>query len=185
VGVGGQAGAVDVLAEAVELLLAQPPEQEGAGVDAGRRVALDEDEIAAVLFGRPAPEMDEADVVERRRRGEAGDVAAEVGAALVGAQHHRQRVPAHVGADAVLDRVIARRGDLAVGRDGVDVFGVGAVGLVDAGKAAQLDQALDDVVGALGAFLLDDGLEGVEPLARFLGIGVAGAGDDGSGGRHG
>ena len=42
------AAVVDLLAEALELLLGQPALEEGARVDAGRGVALEEDEVAAV-----------------------------------------------------------------------------------------------------------------------------------------
>ena len=44
--------AVDFLPVVVELLLGQAAEHERARIDAGRRVALEEDEIAAVLLGR-------------------------------------------------------------------------------------------------------------------------------------
>ena len=73
----------------------------------GERVALEIDEIAAVAVVGGAPEMDEAGVVERRRRLEAGDVAAELGGFLVGAHHHRHRVPADVAADGLLELAIA------------------------------------------------------------------------------
>ncbi len=172
--IGRQAFAVDVLAETVELIFVQATEQKRAGIDTGRRMALHEDQVATMRFGRRTPEVDEADVIQRGRRGEAGDVAAEIRVALVGAQHHRQRVPAHVGADLVLDGVVARRDDLAVGRNGIDVFGIGTVGLVDAGQAAEFDQALDEKVRALRAFLFDYRLEGVQPFAGFLAVGVEG-----------
>ena len=77
--IGRDALAVDLLAEVVHLLVGEAAEHEGARVDAGRRVALDEHEVAAVLGRRRVPEVVEADVVERRRRGEARDVAADVG----------------------------------------------------------------------------------------------------------
>jgi hypothetical protein len=74
--IGGQALAVDLLAVAEELLLREAPFEEGAGVDAGRGMALHVDEVAAVLGVVPAPEMHEAGVVESGRRLEARDVAA-------------------------------------------------------------------------------------------------------------
>ena len=92
--IGGEAVAVDLLTEAEQLLLGEPAFEEGAGVDAGRGVALDVDQVAAVALGRRMPEMHEAGVVEGRRRLEAGDVAAEFGGFLVGAQHDGRGVPA-------------------------------------------------------------------------------------------
>ena len=46
--IGRQALAVDLLAEVEQLLLGQPALEEGARVDAGRAVALDVDQVAAV-----------------------------------------------------------------------------------------------------------------------------------------
>ena len=76
--IGRQALAADLLAEVQELLFGQPPFEEGAGVDARRAVALEIDEVAAVLVVGGMPEMHEAGVVERRRRLEARDMAAEL-----------------------------------------------------------------------------------------------------------
>ncbi len=99
-------------------------------------------------------------------------MAAEVGISLVGTQHHGERIPAHKGADAVLEAVIAVRAHFLIGRDGVDVGGVGRVRDVDAGGTRQLNLLLDQVVGTLSALLLDHRTEGVEPLLGFLGVGV-------------
>ena len=89
----------------------------------GRRMALDEHEIAAVLVRRRVPEMVEADVVERRRRREARDVAADV-RVLVRAHHHRHRVPARVRADALLDRLVAGNAHLLARRGIVLMYAV-------------------------------------------------------------
>ena len=144
--------AVDFLAEVVHLLGGEPAQHERARVDAGRRVALDEHEIAAVLVGRRVPEMVEADVVEHRRRREARDVAADVGV-LVRAHHHRHRVPAHVVPDLLLDVEVARQPHLPVDRDRVDVGGVGRERQVRAGAARLVDQLLDQEVRAVGPFV--------------------------------
>ena len=63
-----------------------------------------------------------------------------------------------------------------VGRDGVDVGGVGRERHVDAGLARVVDQLLEQEVGALAAFGADDGRQGVEPFAGFLRVGVVGGG---------
>ncbi len=55
--------ASDLLAEVVELVLAEAAFEKGARVDPGRRVALQVDQIAAVLVGRRAKKMVEAHVV--------------------------------------------------------------------------------------------------------------------------
>ena len=47
--IAGDALAVDLLAEVEQLLLGEPAFHEGAGVDAGRRMALDVEQVAAVV----------------------------------------------------------------------------------------------------------------------------------------
>ena len=60
----------------LQLVLGEPAFEEGARVDAGRCVALDEHHVAGMLVGWRAPEMIEADFVQRGRRGVGRDVAA-------------------------------------------------------------------------------------------------------------
>ena len=165
--VRGQAAAADLLAEAVELLVGQPPLEERARVVAGRRVALEVDEVAAVLVGRRVPEVVEADLVERRQRLVAGDVAAELGGQLVGAHDHRDRVPADDRAQPALELRIAGERRLAVGRDRVDVGGVEARDRAGAGVLGALDDARQELARAVGAVVRDDGVERLEPLGRL------------------
>src|SRR5690606_24179979 len=117
----GNAAAVDLPAQVVDLRLGQAAFQEGARVDAGRGMALDVEQVAGVVFGRRTPEVVEADVVERGAGGEAGDVATEVAGLAVGPDHHRHRVPADDRADLPLHRLVTRDLGLQVRRDGVDV----------------------------------------------------------------
>jgi hypothetical protein len=76
-----QALAVDFAAEVQQLVFGQAAFQEGARVDAGRRVALDVQQVAAVVFARRFPEVVEADAQHVGQRGERGQVAAEVAVA--------------------------------------------------------------------------------------------------------
>ena len=61
------AGMAVLLAEAVELVGAEPALQERAGVDAGGGVALDEHLVAAARMRPAAEEVVEADLIQRRR----------------------------------------------------------------------------------------------------------------------
>ena len=146
------------------------PFEEGARVDAGRRVALEVDEVAAVAVVGGAPEMDEAGVVERRRRLEAGDVAAELGGFLVGAQHDRHRVPADVAADRLLELAVAGMRRLLLGADGVDVGGVGGERQLRALAPRGGDDGVEQLVDALEALESLDRIERVEPLAGLGGV---------------
>ena len=111
------AALLQLAAEVLELLRRQPAFEEGAGVDAGRGVTLEVDDVAVVVVALALEEVIEADLVERGGRGEGRDVAADAVLDLVGLHHHRQRVPAHQALDAALDlaaagerRLLLRRG---------------------------------------------------------------------------
>ena len=67
----------NLLPEMQYLCFGEPSFEEGARVDAGRRVPLDHDEIAAMMLGRRMPEMHEACFIERGCRLVARNVAAQ------------------------------------------------------------------------------------------------------------
>ena len=112
-GVGGEALAIDFPAEAVKAVLGNAPFKIGARVDSRRAVSLEEHQVTAVRIARRAPEVVESHVVEGRGRGEARDVPAELRGESVRLHHHRERVPAHEGADAPLDPGLAGRAFLS------------------------------------------------------------------------
>ena len=149
-GIGRQPLAVHLLAEVVELLCGEPPEEEGTRVDPRCRMPLHEQQIAFARIGARSPEVVVADVVQGRRRGEARDMTAHV-RVPVRAQHHGECVPPDVGANAVLELVVAGRTLFAMWRDGVDVGGIGAVGQIGARSSRLLDQPLEEVVRPLRA----------------------------------
>ncbi len=145
--------AADLLAEVAHLLLVEAPLEEGAGVDARRRVALEVDQVAAVVLGAGVPEVVEADLVERRRRLEAGDVAAELGGLLVGLEHQRGRVPADRRAQPPLDLLVARDRLLLAARDRVDVRRAVADRHERAGQAGLVHHPAQQRPRPLGAVL--------------------------------
>ena len=100
-----------------EVGFAQPPFEEGARIDAGRAVRLEEHQVAAVLLVAGAEEVVEAHLEQVGRAGVAGDVAAQFAVGRVGAHHHRQRVPAHQRSQPLLDRQVARERRLLLHRD--------------------------------------------------------------------
>ena len=146
--IGREALAADLLAEVPELLLGQASFEVGARIEAGARVALGEDHVAAVVLGGRTPEMIEADLVQRRRRGIRRDVAAILRAHAVRMHDHRDRVPADQRFDAPLERAVARVRFLARDMDRVDVGGVRLERQPGAGAARVVDKPVEQEMGA-------------------------------------
>ncbi len=174
--VGRQAAAVHLLAEFVQLILGDTSFQKCPRVNAGGRVALDENHVAAVFLARRMPEMVEADVVERCRGGEAGDVPAELAGLPVGLHHHGERVPADERADAPFDGRIAGGVFFTGLRDGIEIGGVGRVGEIRAFPSRLVDEHLEQVVRPLDAVALNDRVERLDPLLCFFAIDVGNLG---------
>ncbi len=175
VGVRRQAGALavlDLLAEPVELLLAEPALEERPGVDAGGAVALDVDLVPAAGVVLAAEEVVEADLVEARRRLVRRDVATDLEALAVGAGHHDRGVPADERADPALDLLVPGEPRLPLGRDGVDVVGAAQRRHADGLLAGPLEQTQHDVARPFAATFLDQAVEGGEPVAGLLRIDV-------------
>ena len=170
--VGAQPAPGDLLAEAEQVLLAEPALEEGAGVDAGRGVALHVDEVAPVLLARRVPEVVEADLVERRGRLVGGDVPAQLGGLRVGAQHGGHRVPADDRPDPVLELEVTGIRVLALGRDRVDVRARRDGAVVGARAARVLEHAVEQVAGALDAVVRDHRVECLDPFGRLLPVDV-------------
>ena len=173
-GIGRKAARPRLAPEAEQVLLAQAALQEGAGVDPRRGVALDHDQVAAVVVRRGVEEVVEADVVERGGGSEGRDVPAQALVVVVGAHHHRHRVPADDAADPPLQVSVARRRFLRPDRDRVQVGGGRLVRKVGAGAASLVDQGLEQEVGALRPLPVHDGLQGLQPLGRFRRVDVPG-----------
>ena len=178
------AGAGDLGPEMVELFLAQAAFHEGAGVNPRCRVPLEIHQVAADILVRCPEKMVEAHVVEHRRGGETADVAAEFRGLAVRPHHHRHGVPAHIGAQPVLQGQVAGAPLFQVGGDGVDVGGVGRIGQVGTGAAGLVHQVLDQEMGAFHALGFDYRRQGIQPFTGFLGIGI-GSGVSSLGGHQG
>ena len=176
--VARQTLAIHFLAEAVKLFFGQAAFQEGPGVDAGRAVALDIEQVTTVAFALGMPEMVETRTKHAGHGCERTDVPAQVAAVgrvkAVGAHHHGHGVPAHVGAQALFDGDVAGAAGFLLGLDGVHIPRVARKRHVDAVLAGVFQQLLDQKMGALSTFLVDDRGQRVHPLTGFLLIGVGG-----------
>ena len=169
-GIGSQALSADLLAEVHQLIVGETALEIGSGVDARRAVALEIDQVAAMRLVRGMPEMHEPGVIEGRCGLEAGDVAAKLGGFLVRLDDHRRGVPADVAADVLLELAVAWMGRLVLGRNGVDVSGVGGERQLRALAASGGDHRVQNVVDLGDALEGLDGIERVEPFARFVGL---------------
>ncbi len=170
--IGREPRAADLLAEHVELRLAHAALDEGARVDAGRRVPLEVDQVTAEVRGGRPPEVVEAHVVERGGRGEAGDVPAEVESLLARAQDHGGGVPPHERAQPVLDLVVAGGALLEVGRDRVQVCRPAAEGTEVPRPPRFFGELVQEKVRPFGALDGKNALERVDPFARLGWIGI-------------
>ena len=169
-GIGGQTLAADLLAEVHQLIVGETALEISAGINAGRAVALEIDQVAAVRFVAGMPEMHEPGVVKGRRRLEARNVAAELGGFLVRLDDHRRGVPADVAADVLLELAVARMGRLGFGRNGVDVSGVGGERQLRALATSGGDNRIQNVVDLADSLEGFDGIERVEPFVSFVGL---------------
>ncbi len=102
-------------------------------------------------------------------------MAADVGV-LVGANDHRHGVPADVGVNLDFHVRVARVLGLMLGRNGVDVFGIGRIRNIDTVLARLPDQLLDQKMGTIGTFLCDDAFQCLHPFTGFLGVCIHGGG---------
>ena len=168
--VGGQAVTVHLLAEVMQLLLADAPLEVGTCVDPGCRMPLEEHQITLLVVVGRAEEMVVRDVDQRRAGCEAGDMTTELARQPVGLHDHGHRIPAYEGADPTFHRAIAGKRILLGQRDGVQVGGIGAVGEVGARPAGLVDQFFEQKMRPIGAFVFEYAVQGLQPFLSFLGI---------------
>lgn len=96
-------------------------------------------------------------------------MAADIGV-FVGPDDHGHGVPADVGVDLDLHVRVAGVFGLLFYGDGVDVFGVGAVGDFCTHVACFGDDGFDEVMGSVRTFFFDDCFYCVDPFLGFLGV---------------
>ena len=162
-----QPAAADLAPEAVELLLREAALEERARVDARRGVALEEHLVAAARIVLAAEEVVEADLVQAGRAGVRREMTADAAVGAVGAQDHRDRVPADQPPDPPLQSLVTREERLLLGADRVDVARPRERRQPDMELACPLEQLEHQEPGAVLALVSHDLVEGIEP---FLGL---------------
>ena len=163
-GVAGEPLAAHLETEVVQLRLVEAPLDEGSGVDAGGGVPLEIDLVAGKTVRLPPEEVVEAHLVQRCRRRISGEMTSDAGVLGVGPCHHDRSVPADVGADPAFKVLVAGEPRLLVGGDRVDVGGRHRGREADLGGTCPLEQLHEKEPGPVTTALVDDGVEGVEPL---------------------
>ncbi len=154
-----EATATNLLPEPMELILAEPSLEEGAGVDPGRRVPLHVDEVARVLGGARAPEVVEADLVQRLGRLVARDVAPELRRGRVRLEHDRDRIPAHERSREALELRVTRERRLLVDGNRVHVRRAEPGRDLDAVLLGVIDRLVEQERHPLAPVALDDGVD--------------------------
>ncbi len=154
------------------MLFRQAPFQEGPRVDAGRGVSLEVDKVPLLVAVTAPEKVVEGHLRERCLRGEAGDVAANAAVVLVGAHHHRHRIPADEALDATLNRTVAGIRQLQFRRNRVHV---GRGEPVNAGSA-EAHRTVTEFPQQVGcpvrACFVHNLIQGLNPLGGFLWIQV-------------
>ncbi len=168
--VGGQSPAVHFTPEIVQLIFVEAPLQEGAGIDPGGTVTLEEDQVAQLFVVAPLEKIVEAHVVQGRRRGKAGDMATQALVVLVCPHHHGQGIPADQGADAALHEQVAGHTLFPRGGNGIAKRGGDGIGRGDAGFGGGIEQLADQKPRAFLSLETDDGVQGFEPFLCFCRI---------------
>ena len=131
----GQTLAPHFLAKVEQLLFTQAPLHIGPGIDTGCHMTLNVEAVTSMVFAFGVPEVVKAGTKHVGQRRERPDVPTEIAAIdrvmAVGLDHHRHRVPAHVGAQPLLDFDIAGAALFFVGPNRIDVAGGGRKRHVD------------------------------------------------------
>ncbi|SLM99327.1 Alkyl hydroperoxide reductase subunit C-like protein [Brachybacterium faecium] len=157
-----------LLPEAVEVRLAQPPLEEGAGVVPGRGVALPEHLVPAAGMIRSPEEVVQSHLVERRDARVGGDVSAHAHAGALGPMHHDGGVPPDDRPVLPLELLIPRVCGLELCGDGVDVVGGPGGRCGDAVQAGALDQIGEDALGRDRSARTDEPVQRGRPLVVLL-----------------
>ena len=147
-----------------QLLLGKVAFEKSTRVNAGRGVWLEVHQIATVVAIGGAEKMIEADFKQISSRREAGDMATQLAVGTIGAHHHRQRVPAQIGAETLFNIQVARVRCLLLNRNRVRVRRVAQALRFDAALAGESGQSVIDKLRALGAGLTHQRFKAFEPL---------------------
>ena len=166
-------GRLQLSAKVLQIVFGEPTFEKGARVHARRRMTLKVNQVAAVaIVASSAKKVIEANFVQRGGRRKSRDVSTQPIEVLVGAVHHRHRVPANDAFDASFELAIPRIARLLAEVDRVDIGRVEGMGQLHPLLPRFAIQDGQKLFNSLRTFGIQDIFEGVEPLLGFRGINV-------------
>ena len=172
VGVGGQAVAVHLAAEVVQVGLVYAALQVGARIHARGAVPLVEHQVTRVAVLGAAEKVIETHVVQGGAGRETGNMPAQGIVVVIGPHHHRQRIPAHQGTDPAFHEQVPRHHLLFAGQNGVGKGGGDGRRQAQALLLGVLGQFPQQERGALRTVVPGHFIQCVQPFPGFRGIHV-------------
>ena len=173
-----QTDTVHFLAKMIELCLTQAALQIRSTIEPWCSMSLEINQITAMTVVGRMPEVVHTSTDHRCERRERCDVTTQIAAIgwvmLVRTYHHRHRIPANEGADALLELHVARARHFEVSWDGIDVGRMGRKWNVRTRSTGLLNQLLQERVCTLRALALNNPLERIQPLLGFLRVWIMG-----------
>ena len=127
-------------------------------------MSLEINRIAFKFVCAAAEEMVEANLKKSGGRSECRDVSADAVLHAVGANNHRQRVPANQALDSAFHFLIAGKVGLVSGGNRVYIGGVGGEGEIHAGGNGAVTNPFDDSAGERRTAAFEDGIERLKPF---------------------
>ena len=120
----------------------------------------------------PVEKVIETDFVERGRRCEGGNMAADAVEVFVAAHDHGQGIPAHQALDAAFDFRLPGEGRLPVAGDGIDVRGIGGESDVNAAAIGLELELGKDIASPFDPLALQYPFQRIQPFACLSRIGI-------------
>ena len=131
-------------------------------------MSLKIDQITIEGLRRSTPEMVKAHAEHGGKRGERGDMTAQIVPIPVGPDNHCHGIPAHPCTKSRLIGHIAGRMLFLLGRYRIDVGRIAGKRKIDAFLASDIRHPFHQIMSFFRPLVFDDGMKGVKPFCSFL-----------------
>ena len=177
VGVGGQAVTAGFTTKIIQLLFAQTPLQKGTSINTRRGMTLKVNQVTgptdvavSIRRLRRPEKVIEANIVECRGRGKAGDMPAQIARTPVGAHHHGQSIPANQTANSTLHEQVTGHRRFVSGRNGIAIGSRHRKWQAGTGSCQSPRQTLQQSGSRRHTFTLQNAFERIQPFFLFFSI---------------